>query len=1029
MSNSTAPIWNMYLAENENNANQTDFKNVQALSQKVITNGLSAHGSDLFSLAYLFDPKQKLEGNVKQSYENVTGLFQIDEQGYYYYNAFENFAEFKKAEPGTTTRDGKPSDGSFILYDSPAVWRSDAGWKPSSTTDPNEGKFNGDPICGNFYPFNTGKQVFDVIDADNNKLSSNENMHNGNNWDKEKHFTNNVTNKDFYINHHIGMSMTIDFTQPEDGKLNMGSAGKQDMVFQFSGDDDVWVFIDDVLVLDLGGMHSALYGTIDFGTGKVVTGQSWRTNGLLPNNPGHNPGDNSTTLYEWFEKAGKANDINWTQNDQGAKIFATGSRHTLKLFYLERGNYDSTLQMRFNLLPSLYHGIKKVDQNGDPLKGAEFELYAAELKEGKTDIGAENIGKYNVDDYKVKGGLIGTMTTDEEGNASYIKSDGSPFSFLDQYNSDGTLYYIMRESKAPEGYRSLPKDILLRFDSDSSMLIVANRYQSGAYSSFFSSIRETGYVTYGQFNEENGNIEANLSALLGQESKKSGLIVAVPMLLEKNEAHEQAEGNGKWTALYGSNIDGYGAVAPERRTAEAWRKAVLKAALYQASSDTYPQWYIPFNGDKMKLEGTLEEFPGRADRYALIKGDNADMKMVYGVIEPSALASLGITGNTSQELYNNLKAAIIRQIEKERYGSKERSGMSSEEKKENAINSLIAQLNISSVNFADRDFSFLNTDQFQREFRSTIYIPNERRELRVWKTDDEGKGINGAEFTLFDDEGNEITKGVTATIEGRDGVLILMPDPPKDDRGKVKQGYADARWMTLDSNDPNHLAHYILKETKAPAGHELNPTEIPVYVGIYSIYADAGTADNGVTVMAGVGKLMQTMTKYAADDMVNITLRDITAFAQKQSSGHFSLSGWQDDKLSGVKPEIGEIIRSMDLHYGINAVIDYGLHDEDGGQNYYPFFTTDVGFLRTRIEQNTDALEGELFGAHKSNANWDNLRNMDLTNLFTQLNTVVVTNKKTNPETDTGKLCLSKVVTGEGTDLADYKKTFPLSYP
>ena len=205
MSNSTAPIWNMYLAENENNANQTDFKNVQALSQKVITNGLSAHGSDLFSLAYLFDPKQKLEGNVKQSYENVTGLFQIDEQGYYYYNAFENFAEFKKAEPGTTTRDGKPSDGSFILYDSPAVWRSDAGWKPSSTTDPNEGKFNGDPICGNFYPFNTGKQVFDVIDADNNKLSSNENMHNGNNWDKEKHFTNNVTNKDFYINHHIGM--------------------------------------------------------------------------------------------------------------------------------------------------------------------------------------------------------------------------------------------------------------------------------------------------------------------------------------------------------------------------------------------------------------------------------------------------------------------------------------------------------------------------------------------------------------------------------------------------------------------------------------------------------------------------------------------------------------------------------------------------------------------------------------------------------------------------------------------------------
>ena len=121
-------------------------------------------------------------------------------------------------------------------------------------------------------------------------------------------------------------------------------------------------------------------------------------------------------------------------------------------------------------------------------------------------------------------------------------------------------------------------------------------------------------------------------------------------------------------------------------------------------------------------------------------------------------------------------------------------------------------------------------------------------------------------------------------------------------------------------------------------------------MGIYSIYADAGTKDDGVTVMAGVGKLMQTMTKYAADDMVNITLRDITAIAQTQKAGSFDLNGWKDDQLAGTQTP-----RSMNLHYGINAVVDYGLHDEDGGKIIYPFFTTDEGFLRTRVEQNTDA--------------------------------------------------------------------------
>ena len=780
--------------------------------------------------------------------------------------------------------------------------------------------------------------------------------------------------------------MQVDFTQPENGKLNMGTNGKQPMVFQFSGDDDVWVFIDDVLVLDLGGVHSELYGTIDFSTGQVITGQSWRTGGL-PDDPGSVPHDEVTTLYDMYVAAlgpAEADAMHWATDSQGNKIFPTGTEHSLKMFYLERGNYDSSLQMRFNLQPSLTHSIKKVDQNGDALEGVKFDLYKAT---------ATNDESVYADDYTVNGDKIGSLETGKDGKASFSRADGSPFSFTDQYHADGTLHYILRETKTAGGYRALPNDIVLRYDPNNSMLIVANRYQTGAYASFFSDIRETGQLTYGQFNEDSGVI-ASSSTELSATSKEKGLIVAVPMLLEGNMSHDEVANDGKWQALYGSNTEGYGAVSPTERKAEAWRKAVLKAALYQASDERWPEWRLTYNQDTRKLEGLLEDLPGRSDRY-LLNNDKGDMKMVYGVIEPSALQKLGIEGNTSQELYDALERYVSKAIE-----AGEKSGKTADE----VIEDIVAQLGITG-DLGERDFSFLNTDQFQREFRSTIYIPNERRELRVQKVDEDGKGVNGVKFTLTGPDNSTIT-GMTATVDGQDGVLIFRPDAPEN-----TPGYAQVKWAEVNSK-------YTLKETSAPTGYELNPTEIPVIVGIYSIYADAGTKDDGVTVMAGVGKLMQTMTKYAADDMVNITLRDITAIAQTQKAGSFALNGWADDLLAGTQTP-----RSMNLHYGVNAVVDYGLHDEDGGKIIYPFFTTDEGFLRTRVEQNTDALQNKIYEGSSNTANWDNLSGRDLTSLFSLLNTVVVTDQKTVPE-NTGKLRISKTVSGENLPAEDYTHNF-----
>ena len=119
----------------------------------------------------------------------------------------------------------------------------------------------------------------------------------------------------------FGMNLGADFYMPKDGKVN-----NQDMVFDFTGDDDVWVFIDGVLVLDLGGIHQALGGKINFATGKITYDKTQRY--------GNPP---ATTITEAFTNAGEK----WN-----SKPYET---HHLSFFYLERGDGGSNCKISFNL--------------------------------------------------------------------------------------------------------------------------------------------------------------------------------------------------------------------------------------------------------------------------------------------------------------------------------------------------------------------------------------------------------------------------------------------------------------------------------------------------------------------------------------------------------------------------------------------------------------------------------------------------------------------------------------------------------
>lgn len=119
----------------------------------------------------------------------------------------------------------------------------------------------------------------------------------------------------------FGMNLGAEFYMPEGGKVN-----NQAMVFDFTGDDDVWVFIDGVLVLDLGGIHQALDGSINFATGEIKYDKT-QSHGDTP----------AGTITQAFKNAGKT----WDP--------VAYKTHHLSFFYLERGDGGSNCKIKFNL--------------------------------------------------------------------------------------------------------------------------------------------------------------------------------------------------------------------------------------------------------------------------------------------------------------------------------------------------------------------------------------------------------------------------------------------------------------------------------------------------------------------------------------------------------------------------------------------------------------------------------------------------------------------------------------------------------
>ncbi len=230
------------------------------------------------SLGYLFGAGGQ-DGVTEYSDggSGLKGLLRKDENGYYYYSSEQNFAKLNDAK-----------DEILIYSES---YNKD---KPSANSK------------------KIGLFPFDPYRAGESKAGE-EKGPNGSPY-----------------NHQFGMTLEAKFVLPPDGKLPNGD----DMKFTFSGDDDVWVFIDDVLVLDLGGVHQPLTGTINF----AGEGKSEVVDAAVQSVPGQNTIGKSKTLAQIFDEA----------NDEYDD--SPYSTHTIKFFYLERGGCDSNCTLSFNLL-------------------------------------------------------------------------------------------------------------------------------------------------------------------------------------------------------------------------------------------------------------------------------------------------------------------------------------------------------------------------------------------------------------------------------------------------------------------------------------------------------------------------------------------------------------------------------------------------------------------------------------------------------------------------------------------------------
>ena len=236
--------------------------------------------------------------------------------------------------------------------------------------------------------------------------------------------------------YHFGMQAVIPFSMTANGKMNAADEQSADIRFDFSGDDDVWVFVDGKLVLDIGGIHNEMAGTMNFATNKWTVLQS------TDNNSSGTAGDMNDQ-----EMSGKLFNTDSEKGVLGTdrETFAATTSHTLTVFYLERGAGASNCKIRFNLPMEDSVSVKKLvsdtDSKGDKISSdsqTNLDNHEFTFRLFKDDAPVANTNYIILDESNQP---IDTATTAKDG--TFKLKNKQTAKFVGQMSStDGNTYYV-----------------------------------------------------------------------------------------------------------------------------------------------------------------------------------------------------------------------------------------------------------------------------------------------------------------------------------------------------------------------------------------------------------------------------------------------------------------------------------------------------------------------------------------------------------------------------------------------------------